>query len=67
LTYERLGRERNEDLRLLCSECHLKAHLLPIPFSHFPEGAASLIQESQAAVVERLCPEQSLVESEDDD
>jgi len=32
LTYEGLGRELDEDLRLLCKDCHKEAHREPIPF-----------------------------------
>jgi predicted HNH restriction endonuclease len=32
LTYERVGNESDEDLRLLCKECHREAHRVKIPF-----------------------------------
>ena len=32
LTYERVGNESDEDLRLLCKECHHEAHRVKIPF-----------------------------------
>lgn len=28
LTYKRLGKEKDEDLQLLCGGCHMKAHLI---------------------------------------
>lgn len=39
-TYERLGRERREDLIVLCNECHEKHHdILPVP----PLGVAQSV------------------------
>ena len=32
VTYERLGKELDSDLLLLCDDCHIAAHSLEIPF-----------------------------------
>lgn len=48
LTYENIGNEKMEDLKVLCPNCHAKAHgkTIPIvPGNHFNEGDFYRIQD----------------------